>query len=142
VVDGATAAFDAGRRERLQALGIELLVLREVAAPARRSAPVVEDRAKGEVSGARLAVGFAGGRLPEPSQLALLRAIVAALGLRESETTRQTDGGLPTLTFGDEGIEGSAVAPALDTLRDPRAKRALWPMLRRLRRHLATERPT
>lgn len=124
--------LDATRRERLAALGIELLALRSelVAEGAAASAgPAGATRA-----GARVWVsGIAwptGERLP--------RALIAALGLQPAQVTAEPGAGCAALVFGAaEGPSTAVRIPGLGELRDPACKRALWPTLRRLRRQLA-----
>jgi hypothetical protein len=71
-------------------------------------------------------------------QAALARALLAALGVHEAEVRGEATPGLPAILFGDAGIDsGDALrAPSLAALRDGRAKRALWPALRALRKRL------
>ena len=71
-------------------------------------------------------------------QAGLARALLAALGVHEAEVRGEPTPGVPAIVFGDAIADaGDALrAPALSALRDARAKRALWPALRVLRRRL------
>lgn len=129
--------LDATRRERLAALGIELLALRgELAAPSEAGAMRDPGSAQAAIVGARLCVSGiawpAGERLP--------RAVIAALGLRPEQVSAEHVVGRPSLAFG-AGTDAADTlrAPTLAELRDPASKRALWPALRRLRRRLGAE---
>ncbi len=139
MADRVLAALDAERRERLQALGLEVLVLRTVATVPPGADIGGDERATIGAPRARLIVRHADARAATGTHAALMRAILAALGLRETDTTPHAVDELPTLAFGNDGAEASVVAPALEMLRDARAKRALWPALRSLRRRLAAE---
>ena len=128
----ALPRLDPERRERLAALGLELLALRaELAQPASETATR---------SSFRLVLAGA----EWPCAAPLLRGIVAALGLADDAVTSQPQPGRPTLRIGaaaaDETPDGLALPP-LAALRDARVKRELWPRLRRLRRRLEQERP-
>ena len=84
---------------------------------------------------------------------ALLRALVRALGVTESDVrfaphpALQDDpagaagDALPILAFGVPSDTAALQAQALAQLRDAAAKRALWPVLRRLRRTLRHAHP-
>jgi hypothetical protein len=65
----------------------------------------------------------------------LARSLLAALGVPESDVRGEPVPGAPMLTFGLDTPDALR-APPLQALRDARAKRALWPALRALRRRL------
>lgn len=126
--DPALPRLDPERRERLAALGLELLALRaDLATPVAAAAPGA-DRVT-----ARLALAGA----PWPSAEPLLRGIVAALGLRADEVASPPQAGRPLLQFGSAGdAPATLVLPSLAQLRDAGTKRAAWPRLRALRARL------
>lgn len=127
--------LDAARRERLAALGIELLALRSELASAGPAA-AASAQTSARTPGARLQLtGIAW-----PSAEPLPRAVIAALGLQPDEVSAEPHVGRPLLCFGAGTDAANSVSvPALAELRDPARKRALWPALRRLRRRLAEE---
>ena len=131
--------MDATRRERLAALGIELLALRsELSAAADVDATPPES---GEARAARAAARLSVRGIDWPSGAPLPRAVIAALGLRPEEVSAEPSTGRPVLAFGaGTDADAAVLAPALAELRDAARKRALWPALRRLRRQLAGER--
>jgi len=132
--------LDATRRERLAALGIELLALRsELGAP---SAGVAEAAPAGtQAVGDHARLRISGTAWPASERLP--RAVIAALGLRPEEASTEPCPGRPTLAFGSGSDLPEVVSlPPLAELRAAAAKHALWPALRRLRRRLAVERPT
>jgi hypothetical protein len=128
--------LDAPRRERLAALGIELLALRsELAA---QGAAVAAGVASASSAGARVSVSG----IDWPTSERLPRAVIAALGLQPEQVTTEPAAGRAELAFGSSADASTAVRiPGLDELRDPALKRSLWPTLRRLRRRLATDDP-
>jgi hypothetical protein len=65
----------------------------------------------------------------------LARGLLAALGVPESDVRGEPVPGAPMLAFGLDTPDALR-APPLQALRDARAKRALWPALRALRRRL------
>ena len=65
----------------------------------------------------------------------LARGVLAALGIDPSNVRGEPIPGAPALAFGIDAPDALR-APSLDALRDARAKRALWPALRGLRRRL------
>lgn len=71
----------------------------------------------------------------------LARGVLAALGVKEADVRGEPHPGAPALCFGRE-TPGAVHAPALEALRDARAKRALWPALRALRRRLREGAPS
>jgi hypothetical protein len=132
----ALPRLDPERRERLAALGLELLSLR-----AELATPVAVPLAAGTRAGGRLALAG----VPWPATDALLRGIVAALGLRADEVAPPPLPGRPVLQFGEAGDRSDApdavALPALAALREARAKRAAWPRLRALRARLRQDAP-
>lgn len=133
------AALDAGQRECLAALGFELLSLRSFdARPGALTTPTADESAPAPVR-VRLVTRMAAGATSTGPQSALLRAVVFALGLDESEVSQASIAGVPTIAFGTDAGLGDIAAPALDQLRDAHAKRSLWPVLRRLRRQLQSD---
>lgn len=140
VVESGLAALHADQRERLVALGYELLSLRSTAV---RPAAASESHAPMRTTTTsepckRLVMKVASGDLLVGPQSALLRAVIAALGLNTSEVSQEDIAGLPTVAFGPQADTPAIPAPAPEQLRNARAKRALWPLLRRLRRQLQT----
>jgi DNA polymerase III psi subunit len=129
MADSALLQLDPAQREHLRMLGYELYVLRApgFSRAGQTHAPASPDAARL----ALLGVDVAGA---DP----LLAALLRALALDPSHVIAGARPGLPTLAFGTApGLEADAViAPAWADLRRPGAKRALWPMLRRLRRRL------
>jgi hypothetical protein len=124
MADPALAALTAAQRERLALLGFDLLVLRAGDADTR-----------GDPAAAGVArIALAGASPGEPE--ALVRGILAALGLRAGEVASAPGAGVPVLAFGDPAPAGSIRLPRLAELREAHAKRAAWPLLRRLRRRL------
>ena len=133
-------AMPALRHDYLTALGIEPLVLRV------RSGQVPADGIASHATGATTAVaGDTSPRLQlrmresDPlagTHAALLRGLLRALAVTPDEVCFETRDALPVLAFDDAGNPARVHAPALAALRDARAKRALWPALRRLRRDL------
>lgn len=133
-------AADRQRRARLEALGIELLLLRE-------------SLATDEVAGSHPGTPV-GESAPTPVRLVLLvqggadalrgehgarvGALLAALGVGRDEVGFEFDASLPSLALGPhpEAAHAALQAPAPASLRDARSKRALWPALRALRRRL------
>ena len=65
----------------------------------------------------------------------LARGVLAAVGIPESDVRGEPLPGAPALAFGIDAPD-AVRAPTLEALRDARAKRALWPALRALRRRL------
>ena len=65
----------------------------------------------------------------------LARGLLAALGMHESDVRGEARPGAPAIAFGID-TPGALRLPALEALRDARAKRASWPALRALRRRL------
>lgn len=126
------------QRERLAALGFELLTLRE-RAPATGAARVDSGATAGlDASPApRLVVaGLETGALEGGEGAALFGALLATLGLSRAQVTVELRPGLPLLAFGDGGgADAIRIAP-LAHLRQPHEKRAAWPALRALRARL------
>lgn len=73
----------------------------------------------------------------DASHQRLLRAIALAAGVSPAQLAHEAREGLPMIAFGLDASHAIA-APAPAALRNARAKRALWPALRRLRRTLRT----
>ncbi len=136
------AALDAGQRERLAVLGFELLSLRSTASNRAGTTAVASAVGTPECVSKlsdpcrRLVLRVASGDLFAGPQAALLRAVICALGLSTSEVSQEVIAGLPTIAFGTPADAPAILAPAPEQLRDARAKRALWPVLRGLRRQL------
>jgi hypothetical protein len=129
--EAALPRLDAERRARLAALGLDLLALRAELGPALPAG------AEASVAAPRL--GVAG--IAWPSSDRLLCGIVAALGVPPADVASGPAPGGITLQIGaGDPVAGAFALPELASLRDARAKRALWPALRALRRHLAGER--
>ncbi len=144
MADSAVARMGYAQRERLAALGYELLVLRTAtdakaaarevsAAPSRIAQPRTTDNAR-----ARLVLIASEPNALRGPRAALLRSVLAALGVRESEVRGEACDGVPTLAFGVD-VDGAVRGPTLAELHGARAKRELWPALRRLRRQLWQE---
>lgn len=138
------------RRDYLSALGIEPLVLR-AAAPDAPQAPLaapqaaVADRASSVATAANVRLRLQV-RSTEPEPLAgahadLLRGMLRALNVEPAEVSFELHEALPSLAFGADAGAAGVRAPALAALRDAHAKRALWPVLRRLRRQLRGMQP-
>ena len=130
------------RHVYLSALGIEPLLLR---APSLRDVPGASSATRqASESGPSSPVEPAGMvrlqlRLAEADPLAgehaaLLRGVVRALGLDLASVCFDPREALPVLAFDSVDAPAQVHAPALAALRGARAKRALWPALRRLRR--------
>ncbi len=140
VAESGLAALGVDQRERLAALGYELLSLR-ADTPRGESTDTMGPSARSMVSIAavsqpRLVLQVANGTPFSGAHSTLFRALVAALGLREHEVTSFAIASVPTLAFGvPAGVDAMAL-PTPEQLRDARAKRDLWPVLRRLRRQL------
>lgn len=131
------------RRDYLAALGIEPLVLRaagarEVSGVSTGAARVSEADAavsgSGAVGIARLQLHIADADPFAGEHAMLLRGVVRALGLDLADICFDPRGTLPVLAFDSGDTPAQVHAPALAALRGARAKRALWPALRRLRR--------
>lgn len=133
VAESALAALGVEQRERLAALGYELLSLR---AGPRLGASTDAMASTSAVSQPRLVLVVANGTPFSGAHQTLLRALVAALGLREHEVTSSAITSVPTLAFGVPAGDDAMALPTPEQLRDARAKRDLWPVLRRLRRQL------
>jgi hypothetical protein len=134
VAESGQVASDPLRRERLAALGIDVLTMRDrgVAADAVPD-PIGSDGA----TSIRLVLAGARGAWDGGESAALLTALLASIGLRRDEVSIDARPGVPILSFGDAGDEGEVVRLApLAKLRQPHEKRAAWPALRRLRRLL------
>ena len=129
------------RRDYLAALGIEPLVLRAVAkpngagdgslSPALETLPSTPAAKRGT---ARLQLRMLEADPFAGPHAALLRGVVRALGLAPGDVCFEPREALLVLAFDDAGAPGDG--PTLAALRDARAKRALWPTLRRLRARL------
>ena len=106
--------------------------------PTRPATPPSRAPRGGGVARARLVMLAPDAALLRGPQAALARALLAALGIHEAEVRGEPTPGVPAIVFGDAIVDaGDALrAPALSALRDARAKRALWPALRVLRRRL------
>lgn len=131
MTDGAVR-WSPAQQSMLRELGCEMFSVREApSAPAQATAPPL-------ARGRRVLVVLS----PEANWLRgpnakLARGLLAALGVKEDEVRGEPHPGAPALCFGRE-TPGAVHAPALAMLRDARAKRALWPALRALRRQLGT----
>lgn len=140
VAESGLAALGVDQRERLAALGYELLSLRaDTPRAASTDTMVVDSQAVGSrpaESPACLVLHVASGAPFSDSHAKLLRALIAAIGLREDEVTSTPIAGVPALAFGVPTSTDAIGMPPPEELRDARAKRALWPVLRRLRRQL------
>lgn len=134
--EASPGLLDATRRARLAALGIELLTLR---APLQAAAAVVSARVDAAAaSGPRLVLLGHG----EAGSERLLQSLLVALGVGHDAPGAAPLPGVPLLVFGtaDGADEAAICLPTLSELRRPDAKRAAWPLLRRLRRQLAEDR--
>lgn len=131
MAEAARSAFDPLRRERLAALGIELLMLRDRAPASVVEAPIVSSDAP--VRPRLVVAGIDVATMTGGSDAALFSSLIAALGLTRDQVSSEVQSGVPTLVFGSGGnAESIRVAP-LAQLRQPHEKRAAWPVLRRLR---------
>lgn len=140
VAESALAALGVDQRERLAALGYELLSLR-TDTPRGASKDTLGSGLQAmpstpTVSQARLVLQVDNGTPFSGAHGTLLRALVAALGLREHEVTTSAIESIPTLAIGVPAGVDAIVLPTPERLRDARAKRDLWPVLRELRRQL------
>jgi DNA polymerase III psi subunit len=128
MADSALLQLDPAQREHLRMLGYELYVLR-----ASGSSGAGQTHAAALDSARLVLLG-----VDVVGTDALLAALLRALALDPSRVVAAARPGLPTLAFGTApGLDADAViAPAWAELRRPGAKRALWPLLRRLRRRL------
>lgn len=114
------AALSRSQHELLEALGIVPLRLRMAEASPHPAAP-------GDVAaprGLRLRLSLGDGSAPDFSN-PLLGAVLRVLELSEQQVTTDTGAALPGLHLSSP-----------EALRGARAKRELWPTLRRLRRTL------
>jgi hypothetical protein len=125
MADPALAALSPDQRERLALLGFDLLVLRsgDTDAPAESAADPASPR-----------IALAGVTPDESS--GIVRGILAALGLRAAQVATDPRADVPVLALGEPAPAGSIRLPSPAGLRDARAKRAAWPLLRSLRRRL------
>jgi hypothetical protein len=135
------------RRERLQALGLDLLTLRESLA-ADSETPGVSDTASHSgrsTSGAkaRLVLMLESGRQALAGKHAgRLRSLIAALGLCEDDVAFEPGSAPCVLAFGQPPpttVTNLCQLPTLEQLADAQAKRAAWPRLRELRRRLQND---
>jgi hypothetical protein len=132
VAESTLSRLDPLQRERLGALGIDLLALRPGVGTASRPAEAFATN----TGILRLRVLGADQAFANSPDAKLLQALVAALGLRPDEVSSAPGAGVPVLAFALD-VDGDAIQlPALDRLRNADAKRAAWPALRRLRRAL------
>ena len=154
--DTAGLRWSGAQQAMLRELGCELFVMRAAtvqaptvhgepvesiatpAPPTRNVAPISRAPRGGGAARARLVMLAPDAALLRGPQAGLARALLAALGVHEAEVRGEATPGVPSIVFGDASPDtGEALrAPALATLRDARAKRALWPALRALRRRL------
>lgn len=140
VAESALAALGVDQRERLAALGYELLSLRAdnpLAANAGTKGLGPRSMASTAVESQPRLVLHVGDATPfSGAHSTLLRALVAALSLREHEVTTSAIANVPTLALGVPAGVDAVALPTPDQLRDAHAKRDLWPVIRRLRRQL------
>lgn len=116
------------RQQALAAMGFDLLALRRApqAAPAAVSLP----------SAPRVASRVRLAGVDDAAATPLLRSLLAALGVDAAQVSASPGFEGIVLAFGDPVAGASLQAPALTQLADARAKRALWPQVRALRRRL------
>jgi len=86
--------------------------------------------------GARLVLLANGDALLRGPHAALVRSLLRALRVQESDIRGEPHEGIPAIAFGHDA-PGALRAPGLAELRTGRAKRALWPTLRALKKRLA-----
>lgn len=127
--DAVATRWSAAQQSMLRELGCELFTVRAKQPVAVESSPPKPRRVLVVLS-------------PESNWLRgpyakLARSLLAALGMKEDDIRGEPHAGMPTLCFGRE-TPGAIHAPALAALRNAQAKRALWPVLRALRKQLRT----